>query len=163
MPEERPRPAASAGVHHVLCPQCRSVNRLPNDRPAVKAKCGACHEPLFVGHATPVDEAGLAEHLRQDDIPVLVDMWAPWCGPCRAMAPMFERAASLLEPRVRLLKLNVDEAQATAARFGVRSIPALFLFHRGRVLAQTAGAQNAETIVRWTLSHIPAHADISGG
>jgi thioredoxin 2 len=133
---------------------------LPSDRPAAKAKCGACHEPLFTGHATPVDEAAFAEHLRRDDVPVLVDMWAPWCGPCRMMAPAFERAAAALEPEVRLLKLNVDEAQATAARFGVRSIPALFLFHHGEVLAQTAGAQSAEAIVRWARSRLPtaAHA-----
>lgn len=145
---------ATIASSHVLCPRCQTVNRLPADRPAAQAKCGSCHTPLFDGHATAVDEAGFEKHLRENDIPVLVDMWAPWCGPCRTMAPMFEGAARALEPEVRLLKLNVDEAQQTASRLGIRGIPALFLFQKGRVLAQTAGVQNTEAIVRWTRAHL---------
>ena len=105
-------------------------------------------------NAIVVDEAGFEKHLRDDDIPILVDMWAPWCGPCRTMAPMFERAAQVLEPEVRLLKLNVDEAQKTASRLGIRGIPALFLFRKGRVLTQTAGVQNTDAIVRWTRAQL---------
>jgi thioredoxin 2 len=145
-------------MHHVLCPRCGSLNRLPQDRPAAAAKCGACHETLFTGHATAVNAAGFDQHIQKNDIPVLVDMWAPWCGPCRAMAPMFETAATQLEPQVRLLKLNVDEAQETAARFGVRGIPALLLFKKGQVIAQNAGAQSAEAIVRWTRTQLAAPA-----
>ena len=157
--------AATAAVdsNHVVCPSCRSVNRLPAVRPAEKAKCGSCGERLFAGKAVPVDEKSFALHLQRDDIPVLVDMWALWCGPCRTMAPMFERAAPLLEPQVRLLKLNVDEAQQTAARLGVRGIPALLLFQNGRVLEQSAGVQDTETIVRWTRAHLPAPGGIQGG
>jgi thioredoxin 2 len=153
--------AATAG--YVLCPRCHCLNRLPADRPAEKAKCGACHEPLFAGRATPVDEAGFEKHLAKDDIAILVDMWAPWCGPCRAMAPMFERAAQRLEPAVRLLKLNVDEAQRTASRLGVRGIPALFLFRNGRVLGQMTGVQDAESIVRWARAHLHSPTSAQGG
>lgn len=154
---------ASATTSHVLCPHCLAVNRLPANRPAAAAKCGQCHVRLFDGRAVPVDEAGFEKHLRQNDLPILVDMWAPWCGPCRTMAPLFERAAALLEPDVRLLKLNVDEAQQTAARLGIRGIPALFLFQRGQVLGQTAGVQNSEAIVGWTRAHLTARAGARAG
>jgi thioredoxin 2 len=145
---------ATVAATHVVCPRCRTVNRLPAGRPAEKAKCGSCHARLFDGNAIVVDEAGFEKHLRDDDIPILVDMWAPWCGPCRTMAPLFEGAAQALEPEVRLLKLNVDEAQKTASRLGIRGIPALFLFRNGRVLAQTAGVQNTDAIVRWTRAQL---------
>lgn len=146
----------AAGTIRVLCPQCRAVNRLPEDRPAERAKCGACHQALFAGTVIPVDEAGFNAHRRQNEIPVLVDMWAPWCGPCRMMAPMFERAAQSLEPEMRLLKLNVDEAQQTAASLGIRGIPALLLFRGGRVLGQSAGVKDTESIIRWARGLVSA-------
>lgn len=149
-------------MRHILCPRCGGVNRLPEDRPAGGAKCGACHEKLFDGHSTAVDAAGFDKHLRVNDIPVLVDMWAPWCGPCRTMAPMFEKAAHILEPDLRLLKLNVDEAQEIAARYGISGIPALLLFQNGRVLAKEAGARSAEAIIRWARGHVPAPATSPG-
>ena len=145
-------------MRHVLCPHCGGVNRLPDNRPAGVAKCGACHEKLFDGHPTAVDAAGFDKHLRVNDIPLLVDMWAPWCGPCRTMAPMFEKAAQTLEPNLRLLKLNVDDAQDVAARYGVSGIPTLLLFQNGRVIAQQAGAQSAEAIIRWVGSRMTASA-----
>ena len=154
--------SATISVTHIVCPRCQSVNRLPADRPAEKAKCGACHDPLFSGAAASVDEESFKKHIRQNDIPALVDMWAPWCGPCRTMAPMFEQAARQLEPEIRLLKLNVDEAQATAAQFGVRGIPALLLFRNGQLLAQSSGVQSADTIVRWTRSQLANAATHQG-
>lgn len=138
----------------IVCPACDTVNRVPAARPATAARCGNCHRALFDAHPVAVDEARFEKHLRANDIPVLVDIWAPWCGPCRTMAPHFERAAVALEPEVRLLKLNADEAPAVSARLGVRSIPAMFLFRNGSILAQTAGAMNAEAIVRWTRGHL---------
>ena len=138
---------------HVLCPACSKVNRVPPERLAELAHCGHCHRPLFSGHPMEVDEAAFQAHVRLNDLPLLVDMWAPWCGPCRMMAPHFERAAALLEPHVRLLKLDTDQAQATASHYGIRSIPTLLLIHRGKVIDRAAGAQNAEALVRWVRSH----------
>lgn len=142
-------------TRRLVCPHCSTVNRVPRDRPAAAAKCGSCHQRLFDGHPAEVDAAGFDRHVGSGDIPVLVDIWAPWCGPCRMMAPNFERAATALEPQARLLKLNADTAPEITARLGVRGIPALFLFHDGQVVAQTAGALDANTIIRWTREHLP--------
>jgi thioredoxin 2 len=149
-------------MRHILCPRCGGVNRLPESRPAGLAKCGACHERLFDGHPTAVDATSFDKHLRVNDIPMLVDMWAPWCGPCRTMAPIFEKAAQTLEPDLRLLNLNVDKAPEIAARYSVSGIPALLLFHKGQVITQQAGAQSAEAIVRWARGHAPAPATSAG-
>jgi thioredoxin 2 len=138
----------------IVCPHCGTLNRVPATRPARQAKCGACHAALFDGRPHAVDEAGFDRHLRHDSIPLLLDVWAPWCGPCRMMAPMFERAAAALEPDVRLLKLNADEAPRVSAQLGVRGIPAMFLFHGGRTLAQTAGARDANAIIGWVREHL---------
>lgn len=133
----------------IVCPACGTLNRVPSGAQAASGKCGQCKGWLFDSHPVAVDEAGLDRHVRSNSIPVLVDIWAPWCAPCRQMAPQFEKAASMLEPSVRLLKLNADESQATCARLGVRGIPALVLFQKGAVSASTAGAMGADAIVRW--------------
>jgi thioredoxin 2 len=139
-----------ADPSHVVCPHCRSVNRVPPGRPAAAGHCGSCHGALFDGHPVEVDEAGFDRHLNANGIAVLLDVWAPWCGPCRTMAPMFERAASILEPRVRLLKLNADTSSNVTARLGVRGIPTIFLFREGALLAQQSGGMTEGEIVRWT-------------
>ena len=139
---------------HIVCPSCFAVNRVPTDRLHQGPNCGKCHQPLFPGHPVELDEARFDAYLTKNDLPVLVDFWAPWCGPCRMMAPAFAHAASQLAPRVLLAKLNTDEAQETAARYGIRSIPTMILFHQGREVARHSGAVGTAEIVRWTQSHL---------
>jgi thioredoxin 2 len=137
-------------TYQVVCGHCGRTNRLPAARASRTARCGACHSPIFTGHPVEVDEESLAKHLANNDIPVLIDVWAPWCGPCRAMAPMFERAAQQLEPRVRLLKLNSDEAPAVSSRLNISGIPTLLLMRGGREIARQSGAMDARSIIAWT-------------
>lgn len=136
--------------HQVVCGHCGKINRLPIERAATNARCGSCHQPIFSGHPIEADEQAFDRHVAHSDIPVLVDVWAPWCGPCRAMAPMFERAAQQLEPSVRLLKLNSDEAPSVSARLGISGIPTLLLMRGGREIARTSGAMDTKNIVAWT-------------
>ena len=143
-------------LHHVVCPSCGAVNRIPPGRPADQAKCGSCHRPLFTGAPIPVDAKNFDRHLTRNDIPLVVDFWAPWCGPCRAMAPAFERAAQALEPGYRFLKVNTEEEPELAGRYGIRSIPTLMLFSGGQLAAQSAGARDQNGIVSWVRAHAPA-------
>ena len=140
----------SAG-RRIVCGHCGQINRLPADRPPSAGRCGSCHELLFDGHPIEVDEQAFARHVAHSDIPVLVDVWAPWCGPCRAMAPMFERAAKELEPKVRLLKLNADKAPAVSSRFSIKGIPTLLLMRDGKEISRRSGAMDTKTIVAWTM------------
>lgn len=139
---------------HIVCPHCQAINRVPAAKLAQGPKCGQCHQPLFTGHPVALTAATFARHLQRNDIPVLVDFWAPWCGPCKMMAPQFEQAARLLEPRVRLAKVDTEAEQQLGAQFGIRSIPTLALFQGGREIARQSGAMGAQDIVRWVQSHL---------
>ena len=134
---------------HVVCPSCNTANRLPQNRLADKPNCGKCHEPLFSGHPADLSEAAFSRQIERSDLPVLVDFWAPWCGPCRMMAPAYEQAAQALEPDMRVIKVNTEEAQAIAARFNIRSIPTLMVLKGGREVGRQAGAMSAPDIIRW--------------
>ncbi|MCK6408971.1 thioredoxin TrxC [Thauera sp.] len=138
---------------HLVCPHCAAVNRVPAARLADAPSCGKCARPLFTGHPVELDAARFDRHIGRNDIPVLVDFWAPWCAPCRQMAPAFAQAAGMLEPTVRLAKVDTEAQQALAARFGIRSIPTLALFRGGREIARQAGAMGAADIARWVKGH----------
>ncbi|MEJ2345417.1 MAG: thioredoxin TrxC [Gammaproteobacteria bacterium] len=138
---------------HIVCPHCDAVNRIPAARLGEGPKCGKCHRPLFTGHPVELTAASFQQHAARSDIPLLVDFWAPWCGPCKMMAPQFVQAAAQLEPRVRLAKVNTDAEQMLGAQFGIRSIPTLALFKGGHEVARQAGAMGAADIVRWARSH----------
>lgn len=140
---------------HVVCPHCGTTNRLAADALVRAPDCGRCHRALFTGMPVALDEAGFRKTIGKSDLPVLVDFWAPWCGPCRMMAPQFEAAARELEPHVRLVKLNTEEAPSLSAAMNIRSIPTLALFAGGREIARQPGAMGAADIVRWVRAHLP--------
>ena len=134
---------------HVVCPDCDQVNRLPLSRPAQAATCGACKAKLFPGKPIELSGERFRRHLARNDLPVVADFWAAWCGPCQAMAPVFERAAQVLEPRARLVKVDLNANSQLAAKFGVQGIPALFIFQHGQVAARHAGALDLSSLCRW--------------
>lgn len=139
---------------HVVCPHCDAINRLPVARLAEHPNCGQCKSPLFVGEPLALNASNFDHHLNRSDLPLLVDFWAPWCGPCRTMAPIFAQAAKQLEPKLRLVKVNTEDEQALAARFGIRNIPTLAIFRDGREIARQAGAVDLTTLLRWAHPHL---------
>lgn len=147
----------NSSVETIICPSCGAANRAPREKLSAGARpnCGKCHKQLFTGH--PIEVATAAEFDRQlrGSLPVVVDFWAEWCGPCKMMAPMFAKAAQGLEPNVRLLKVNTEALSDVAARFGIRSIPTLILFAGGKEIARQAGAMDTQGIMRWTTGALP--------
>ena len=134
----------------IACPSCHALNRVPTARLADAPVCGRCKQRLFTAHPLVLVTGNFDRHVVEAELPVLVDFWAPWCQPCRMMAPHFEQAAGHLEPAVRLAKVDTEAEPGLGARFDIRSIPTLILFHRGREHARHSGALGAADIVRWT-------------
>jgi thioredoxin 2 len=136
----------------VVCPHCHRPNRVPEGRLGDQGRCGHCQSPLFDGTPIALTGATFDRHVGRSELPVVVDFWAPWCGPCRAMAPAFAQAASQLEPGFRLAKVNTEDEPSLAARFSIRSIPTLLMFQNGREVARQSGAMDAASLLRWIRS-----------
>jgi thioredoxin 2 len=139
---------------HVVCPECDGINRLPQIKLGVGGKCGICHKPLFPGKPLELNQARFQRHLAKSDIPLLVDFWASWCGPCKMMAPVFAEAAGQLEPNIRLVKINSEQEQALSGKLGIRSIPTLILFEKGAESARMSGAMDLQNLMAWVRQHI---------
>lgn len=143
---------------HVVCGHCNSVVRLPARRLGESPRCPKCRSGLFEGKPVTLTAENFDQHVARTDLPLVVDFWAPWCGPCMTMAPFFEAAARKLEPSLRFGKLNTEEHAEPATRFKIRSIPTLLLFRGGREIARQSGAMDTATLTRWLTSVVPARA-----
>ena len=142
--------------HRAVCLECGAINRLPAGRPAAEARCGSCGKPLFTGRPRDVDAAMLVRQVEKGTLPVVVDVWAAWCGPCRAMAPEYEHAAAAGEPAARFVKLDSDAEQALSAKLAIRSIPTLLLFAGGKEVGRVSGAMSAAGIGKWVADRLNA-------
>ncbi len=141
-------------VIHVVCPHCGATNRLPGAKLAAGPRCGRCKNALFTGRPIELGGTDFDRHLSAGDLPLVVDFWAPWCGPCRMMAPDFERAAALLEPGIRLAKVDTEREAALASRHGIRGVPTVIVFNKGKEVARRSGAMNLTDLTAWIRSVI---------
>ena len=139
---------------HVVCPHCAAVNRIPAVKLNQNPACGQCKEALFTGEPVELTASNFDRHIERSDLPVVIDFWAPWCGPCQQMAPNFHQAAIDLEPYARLAKVNTEDEQQLAARFNIRSIPTLAIFRDGREIARQSGALDLSSLKRWIQPHL---------
>lgn len=139
---------------HAVCTACNAVNRIPTERDGKEINCGKCHQPLFGSVPSSVGHAAFSAQIAKSDVPVVVDFWAPWCGPCKAMAPAFAQVSARMNSRAQFIKVNTDEEQALGAQYGIRSIPTLAIFQSGKEIARISGSMSAASLEQWVNSHM---------
>lgn len=139
----------------IACPRCDTTNRVARARLDEGVRCGQCKQPLLPGRPLELTSTNFERQVGVSELPLVVDFWAPWCGPCRTMAPAFEEAAARLAPRVRLGKLDTEAEPQLAGRFGIRSIPTLIAFRNGREIARQSGALGTPQLLQWIDAHVP--------
>ena len=134
----------------IACPTCNKLNRVPEEKLNANGTCGSCKAPLFNQAPVNLTQTSFSSHIVKSELPILVDFWAPWCGPCKMMAPVLAEAAGSFEPGVRIGKVNTEEEQMLGGQFNIRSIPTLVLFHKGKEIDRVSGAMNLQQLDQWT-------------
>ena len=144
----------------IACPHCSKLNRVPEEKLNANGTCGTCKSSLFANKPININQTNFNNQVMKSEIPILVDFWAPWCGPCKMMAPVLAEAAVEFEPQLRIGKINTEEEQMLGGQFSIRSIPTLALFHHGKEIDRVSGAMNLQQLKQWTMAAMAAMANI---